>query len=261
MKNSTFRNLLLLVLLLTAFGCTQTYRIKHPHKTSLTFEVKELYPGLLEGYLSASELPNSLALLPPPPEVGSIAWQLDQEKAAYYVNLNDEERKQQAVQDADLSFPNALMAFNPLLPVKITEQTTPVTYIMIRRILADAALSTYSAKKNYMRSRPFMVNNTPTCIPEDEESLRKDGSYPSGHTAIGWAWALVIAELFPDQANEIFQRGKEFGISRNVCNVHWFSDVEAGRTMGAVTMARLHANNQFLIDLNAAKKEIQTLQK
>lgn len=30
-----------------------------------------------------------------------------------------------------------------------------------------------------------------TCNPEQQEELSTNGSYPSGHTAIGWATALV----------------------------------------------------------------------
>ena len=129
----------------------------------------------------------------------------------------------------------------------------------MRRTLADAGLSTYAAKNHYQRERSFMTNNAPICTPEDEQGLRLDGSYPSGHTAIGWAWALILTEVFPDQTDLILNRGKEFGISRNVCNVHWYSDVVAGRMMGAVAVAKLHTTEQFLIDLAAAKEEIERL--
>jgi acid phosphatase (class A) len=37
-------------------------------------QVKEIMPGLLQGYLSKEEIPNSLALVPPPPEEGSVAF-------------------------------------------------------------------------------------------------------------------------------------------------------------------------------------------
>ena len=129
----------------------------------------------------------------------------------------------------------------------------------MRRTLADAGLSTYAAKNYYKRERPFMLNNTPICTPDDEELLRIDGSYPSGHTAIGWVWALILTEVFPSQTDELLMRGKEFGISRNVCNVHWHSDVLAGRMMGTATLAKLHANEDFMIDLAAAKEEIRLL--
>ena len=41
-----------------------------------------------------------------------------------------------------------------------------------------------------------------------------------------------------------------------VCNVHWESDVVAGRILGAgVLVARLHADASFREDLEAAKAE------
>ena len=224
--------------------------------TSISKEIPEISKGILKGYLTEQELPNSLKLVSPPPEEGSAAYALDQEIAAMYVASDDETRKDQAAKDAVLHFPEAMESFNSILDTKVSEEATPNLYMIMRRTLADAGLSTYAAKNHYQRERPFMVNNAPICTPEDEEGLRKDGSYPSGHTAIGWAWALILTEVFPDQTDDILIRGKEFGISRNVCNVHWHSDVVAGRMMGTATVAKLHANEDFLIDLAAAKEEI-----
>jgi acid phosphatase (class A) len=100
------------------------------------------------------------------------------------------------------------------------------------------------------------VNKEPSCTPAEEAELGKQGSYPSGHSAAGWAWALVLAEAEPDRANEIVARGRAFGQSRVVCNVHWQNDVNEGRILGAATVARLHADAAFLADLEAAKKEL-----
>ena len=100
-----------------------------------------------------------------------------------------------------------------------------------------------------------MMNGQPVCTPEEEELLRKDGSYPSGHTALGWAWALILTEIAPDRADAILARGRAFGESRNVCNAHWHSDVAEGRFMGAATVARLHADPVFRAELEAAKSE------
>jgi len=84
----------------------------------------------------------------------------------------------------------------------------------------------------------------------------KDGSYPSGHTAIGWAWALVLTEIPPDRADAILARGRAFGESRNICNVHWHSDVVEGRFMGAAAVARLHAHPAFRAEMEVAKGEL-----
>lgn len=70
---------------------------------------------------------------------------LDQEVAAKYVALEDELRKEQASKDAILSFPKATEAFNIVLDVKISEENTPHLYMILRRTLADAGLSTYAA--------------------------------------------------------------------------------------------------------------------
>lgn len=250
--------LYIIISCLLLFSCVQRTTTDKPI-TSVSLEIPEISKGILKGYLDEKELPNSLELVSPPPKEGSAAFALDQEIAAMYVASQDEARKEQAAKDAVLHFPEATEAFNIILNVPISEETTPNLYMILRRTLADAGLSTYAAKNHYQRERPFMVNNAPICTPEDEEGLRKDGSYPSGHTAIGWAWALILAEVFPDEADAILIRGKEFGISRNVCNVHWHSDVVAGRLMGAATVAKLHSNKQFLIDLEAAKKELKAI--
>ena len=222
-------------------------------------QVKEIMPGLLQGYLSKEEIPNSLALVPPPPEEGSVAFALDQEYAKKAVESKDTARFILATSDAALNFPVAVRSFESTLGIEISETKTPKLYILMRRVLTDAALSTYTAKNYYKRKRPFMVNNTPVCTPADTAFLRKDGSYPSGHTAIGWAWALIFCEIFPAKTDTILKRGYEFGESRVICNVHWHSDVEMGRVMGAAAVARLHANPNFLKDLAAAQEEIRKL--
>ena len=83
------------------------------------------------------------------------------EIAAGYVALEDESRKAQAAIDADLHFHEATEAFNSVLDLKISEVSTPMVYMILRRTLADAGLSTYAAKDHYQRPRPFMFNGCP----------------------------------------------------------------------------------------------------
>ena len=94
------------------------------------------------------------------------------------------------------------------------------------------------------------------CTPEERKSLLESGSYPSGHAAAGWAWALILAEIAPERLDAILARGLAFGESRVVCNVHWESDVAAGRILGAGVVARLHADAGFRQDLEAAREEV-----
>jgi acid phosphatase (class A) len=164
-----------------------------------------------------------------------------------------------ATKDAVLSFPEAAVTFSCALNAPITEQESPRIYSLMRRTMVDGGRSTAQAKDAYKRARPFMVNNRPLCTPDREQALRADGSYPSGHSAIGWVWALVLTEVASDRADALLARGRAFGDSRLACNVHWPSDVEEGRTMGAATYARLHAEPEFRADVEAARQEMTAL--
>ena len=77
-----------------------------------------------------------------------------------------------------------------------------------------------------------------------------------GHTTVGWTWALILTEISPEQTDALLVRARTFGESRNVCNHHWFSDVDWGRTVGAAIVARLHASAEFRADLAAARAEL-----
>lgn len=219
--------------------------------------VAEIHPGILAGYLDQKTLPNSLKLIPSVAAEGSALLALDEDVSRQSMALRGTPRWDIAARDAELMFPEAAGTFSCALGIAITEQDTPRLYMMLRRTLADAGFSTYSAKNHYRRQRPFMINGAPICTPAEENQLRKDGSYPSGHTAIGWAWALILSETAPERADAILARGRAFGMSRVVCNAHWQSDVVEGRFMGAAAVAKLHSDPVFLDDLEAAKNEIE----
>ena len=128
--------------------------------------------------------------------------------------------------------------------------------MLLRRSATDAGLAMNAAKDDYKRPRPFMEFNETSCTPADEPALRRNGSYPSGHTGIDWAWALILAELAPDRIDPILSRGYTYGQSRVVCGVHWQSDVDAGRLVAAGVVARLHADPAFAADFAAGKLEL-----
>lgn len=209
------------------------------------------------GYLKPSELPDSLVLLGPPPEKDSAALARDEEARKATLPLRNTSRWKLASTDADLAFPQAADNFSCAMGVRIDKKQTPRLYAMTQKMLSDFGLSTYGVKNKYNRIRPFVVHNESTCRADQEAILRTDGSYPSGHTAAGWGWALVFAQINPERSNELLKRGIEFGQSRVICDAHWQSDVDAGRIMGAATVARLQTNPAFLADLRAAKAEVK----
>ena len=247
--------LTLLLLALGLTGCASMETTQAPQ------EIPEIAPGVLMGYTPMDQPMDSKVFVLPAPAPGSARQTMDEVIAKEMLTLRGTPRWELATRDAHLRFPEAADTFACALGIPITEANTPELYMLLRRTLADLGLAAYSAKNAYQRERPFMLNGAPICTPEEETMLRADGSYPSGHTAIGWGWALILSELAPDRAAALLNRGRVYGESRNVCNVHWRSDVIAGRMVGAAAVARLHTNEMFLAALSAAREEVVAMRK
>ena len=213
--------------------------------------VPEISSSAPQGYLAPKAVPDSLALLPPPPIAGSAALAWDEDVSRESLALRGTLRGKLAIEDADLTFPHAAGSFSCALNAPITEQDTPRLYRLMQRSLVDAIHSTNSAKDHYLRPRPYLVNKTPLCAPTGTV-----GSYPSGHATTGWTWALILSEIAPERSDAILARGRAFGQSRLICNAHWQSDVIEGRVMGASTVARLQSDPNFRADVEAAKAEL-----
>ncbi|AMH01467.1 phosphatase PAP2 family protein [Serratia liquefaciens] len=212
---------------------------------------------LAPGYLEPASLPVHLALLGAPPKPDSAAFARDEEARRVALALRGSAREKLAATDAELTFPAPAQAFSCALGTDINQKNTPHLYSMMQRVLTDAGGSTYAGKNAYNRTRPFVQHSEGTCRKDMEPLLKNDGSWPSGHSAAGWAWGLVLAEIQPARATELLARGLAFGQSRVICDAHWQSDVDAGRIMGAATVAVLHGNPAFMADLAAAKREVQ----
>ena len=118
--------------------------------------------------------------------------------------------------------------------------------------------SIYSDAKAYFdRKRPYAYYNEGTIVPEKEEKHRNEGSYPSGHTVLGWTSALLLADInqSPEAMEGLLTRGYEFGQSRVIAGYHWQSDVDAGRMAGTVLYQLIRNHKRFIEQLAKARAE------
>ena len=211
-------------------------------------------------YLSADELPNAVYWLPAPPAPGSSQFMYD--ISQYYWGKSqrlDTARANKAIREAQYEVPDMVRQFSVVFGMEISEKATPAIYNVLNRGVLTIRLSASKPKSTYMRTRPYAYFNEPTLVPGDEEVLRTNGSYPSGHTVRGWGLALLLCEINPDAQDEIFKLGYEWGQSRVIAGFHWQSDVDASRMLAAACYARLHTCQAFLDDMAAAKKEFKQL--
>lgn len=244
-----------IVIILVGFAALSGVALQNRDKLGSKYQ--STAPVITGGYLSQANLPDSLALLPPPPAPGSIEAQSDEAArqralavagARYGVALTDTTRAQA----------ETVQAFSCAFGTEISKERTPLLYHLLARMRIDARHATYRAKNFYRRAQPFVVHHTRTCLKSDEDLTRAEGSYPSARSSVGQAYALVLARLNPARSGEIMERGRQLGESRVICDAQWKSDVEAGRIVGEATVAQLHRTDAFQADFNAARAEVSS---
>ena len=211
-------------------------------------------------YLKKEEAPLDTMFMPAPPAFGSLLFEQDFHMYQYGKTLRNTERGKQAIKDADTSAGNILEVFSEAFGMTLSKENTPEIYKLIATMKEDAgSYATRCTKNFYKRTRPYVLYNEPTAVPEAEESLRNNGSYVSGHSAIGTAVATVLACINPERQSQLYKRGLDYGESRWIVGYHHYSDVKAGQMVGALVLPALLNNAEFMKQLEKAKKEFARL--
>ncbi|MBR5352847.1 MAG: phosphatase PAP2 family protein [Bacteroidales bacterium] len=210
--------------------------------------------------LTPQQMPNPVRFLPPPPDTLSDAFAYDQSQYRWGKEQRlDSARLAIAVRDADWSIDCICREFSEPFGMTISKEATPAIFRMLYVGLITADMVGKLPKDFYKRTRPYVYYGEPTIYPQDEDELRYNGSYPSGHTIEGWCAALLLTELNPDRADTILARGFMYGQSRVIAGYHWQSDVDAGRLAASAAIARLHADKRFMRLLRKAHREYRCL--
>ncbi len=217
----------------------------------------------LEPYISLDKMPNIINCLPAPPDTASEMFQHDINRFFWgkQQRLNPE-RAAIARRDAVWGYQHTLDTFEKAFGLHISEEETPEIWELVTRGIATVTQIRKAPKKFYMRPRPFMHfhEHLLTDGAEEKDSdLATDGSYPSGHTATGWAAAMILAELNPSHADALFARAYEYGESRIIVGAHWQSDVEAGRLVASIGYSQLHNSPEYCEQMARAKAELARL--
>jgi len=211
-------------------------------------------------YFTAEELPDLLKWLPAPPDSTSEAFVHDIMRYMWGKTQRlDPERASIAIRDAIWNMDSTLAVYNIPFGMTISKEETPEIYKFITTSVRTCDLIGRKAKVFYQRKRPFMVMNEHMLSSWEEEGLRNNGSYPSGHTIRGWSMALLLMEINPAAKDTILARGMMYGDSRVIVGAHWQSDVDAGRLAGSAAVVCLHTSPAFLEQLAKAQAEFRRL--
>lgn len=82
------------------------------------------------------------------------------------------------------------------------------------------------------------------------DELNADGpaSYPSGHASQTWAVAMLLAQVFNNNLENVkkYMRGAYIvGVERSIARFHWNSDIMYGRLFATMVMPIINANPSF----------------
>jgi acid phosphatase (class A) len=210
------------------------------------------------GYIAADAI-DILRVLPPAPRHGDARDEADRRIFRETRKLLGSPRWDMASADANLSTRQLLHHFACSLDIELTPAEVPTLTKMLQRAASDAEQATEKAKDHYQRKRPFWIDKGPVCRPRAELGMSFD--YPSGQATSGWAWAMVLAQVTPENATQIFARGRAIGESRIVCGVHNASAVEASRLLVNAMLTLAMATPEYQADMLNARQELAALRR
>ena len=214
------------------------------------------------GYLAPGEF-DVVPVLENAPQPGEARYEADRAIFRETRKLVDTPRYKLATSDAEGSAAAMFRKFSCAAGIALTQDKAPGLYRLLQRVSADTGGQTGRAKDFFKRERPYVIDQGEICQSQeqllDRRNNRASYDYPSGHTTHGWTWALVLASVMPDRAQQILQRGRAYGESRYICGAHNLSAVEAGMLSASATMTVVQTKAAYQDDVKAARAELEML--
>ena len=213
----------------------------------------------LQAYVVASDLPNAVNYLPAPPDTASAAFISDMIKWQWGKSIRQNAngtrttRGSQAWNDSQYGYPRW---YNVLATIfRVTLNKFPGMGGFVYNVGEAGSVSTQYAKLYHKRRRPIPQLNDTTWGRYDEyDDMLTSYSFPSSHTAFGWAVALAIAEMVPELADTTLARAYSYGENRTIVGAHWNSDVENAILTASAAVAHLHTIDAFKQGFNNAQQ-------
>ncbi|MEB3198663.1 MAG: phosphatase PAP2 family protein [Candidatus Sericytochromatia bacterium] len=112
------------------------------------------------------------------------------------------------------------------------------TLAMAHTAIYDATLAVWAAKARHRRAAPARLDPTLQPVLPEEVGVP---SYPSEHAAIAYAAATALAEVFPEQRNDLLGRARAAAESRIAAGANLRGDVIAGQAIGEAVAAQVVA--------------------
>lgn len=207
-------------------------------------------------YLQLDQLPKLIDIMPAPPAFDSPEFANDVVRYGWgKQQRQDPDRVALAIADAEWDdHAKLFLQWKDAFGLEINPTNTPEIWKLMESSLATTDPMRKETKAFYHRQRPFerFDDSMPS---HEEDELRGEGSYPSGHSLRGWTISLLLAQIAPQRAELVFSRGWDYCNSRVIVGAHWQSDVDASRTAASIGFCALQGSPEFIAQMKKAQAE------
>ena len=188
--------------------------------------------------------------LPAPPADDSAQTKAELKELLEIQATRTPEQEKAAIADAQEN----VWRFADVMGPDFDAAKLPNTAALFDRIVATEDVVDDHAKKAFNRPRPYMLDEQ--IHPLLKKS--KSGSWPSGHSTVGYLMATVLGEMVPEKRNELFTRAAGYAENRLVAGFHYRSDTVMSRTGAALIAQKMEEQPDFKTEFDAAKAELRT---
>lgn len=175
------------------------------------------------------EAPDQFRPAPPPP-YGSAAWQSEvaavQEAVERRTLVQAEQARYWQTSAASTLWDHYASELITRYGLDLPSAARVLAYTAVA--VADAVIATWDGKYHYWVERPI------TADPELDVLFPTPPfpSYPAAHSTVSAAAAIVLAQMFPDDADDLLDLSEEAAASRTWAGIHFPMDNNAGIALG-----------------------------
>ena len=188
--------------------------------------------------------------LPKPPADDSAQTKAEIQELLHIQATATEAQKKMATDDSN---GENIWRFSDVMGPKFVEAKLPKTAAFFARLAATEDNVNDLPKKFFHRPRPYMLNDNIHPLTKASTS----GSWPSGHSTLGYLFATELAKMVPEKRDAIFARADLYASNRLIAGFHYRSDTVLGRTTGALVALKSEQQSDFQPEFDAAKTELR----
>lgn len=200
-------------------------------------------------FITSQDL-NLTQYLPAPPANDSAQTKAEIKELLEIQATSTPEQQKLAIADSN---EESVWRFANVMGPDFVPEKLPKTAALFDRLVATEDVVDDLAKKTFNRPRPYMLNDQ--IHPLTKAS--KSGSWPSGHSTIGYLIATELSKMVPEKRNALFSRADQYASNRLIAGFHYRSDTVMSRTGAALIALKTEEQPEFKAEFDAAKAELR----